>query len=120
MLDSATFNQAQLIVADGATFSPPVSMTEAVIGLANATDWDKEIWAANLCSGRIGSVFQAGPNATPRRMRLRQADCREGADTIVFRKPGFFGIWHDVGHLAPGGFWRWFGGTVADFTWVVD
>jgi hypothetical protein len=124
MLDSAPFNMARVIVADGATFSPPVSMTEALIGLANATSWDKEIWADNLCSGRIGSVFQAGTNATARRMLLQQAVCREGADTVVFRKPGFFGIWHDVGHFppgsGPGGFWRFFGGTVADFTWVVD
>jgi hypothetical protein len=93
---------------------------QVLIRLANATDWAKEIWAFNLCSGRLGSVFQEDPNSTPRSMLLSRASCREGADSIVFRKPGFFGIWHDVGHFDSGSFWSTFGGTVATFTWTVD
>ena len=44
----------------------------------------------------------------------------EGTDTIVFRKPGFWGIWHDVGHFQSDTFWQAFGGTWADFSWFVD
>jgi hypothetical protein len=119
-LDSAPFNIARLTVREGARNNPPVGSDQALIGLANTTDWAKEIWGFNLCSGRLGSVFQEGPNSTPRTMLLSRASCREGADTIVFRKPGFFGIWHDVGHFAAGSFWRIFAGTVATFTWNVD
>jgi hypothetical protein len=124
LLDSAPFNVARLILRDGATFNPPVPSNQALVGLANATDWAKEIWAGNLCSGRIGSVFQSGRNSTPRRMLLTRSFCAEGTDTIVFRKPGFFGFWHEVGHFppgsGPGAFWRAFGGTWGDYTWTVD
>ena len=119
-LDSAPFNWARLILRNGATFNPPVPRDQVLVGLANGTDWAKEIWSENLCSGRLGSVYQDGPNLTPRRMLLNMPTCREGTDTIVFRKPGFWGIWHDVGHFPPELFWQAFGGTVADFTWVTD
>ncbi len=119
-LDSAPFNWARLILRNGATFSPPVPRNQVLVGLANGTDWAKEIWSENLCSGRLGSVYQEGPSSTPRRMLLSMPVCREGTDTIVFRKPGFWGIWHDVGHFPPEVFWQAFGGTVADFTWVID
>jgi hypothetical protein len=119
-LDSAPFNYARLILRNGATFDPPVRRDQVLVGLANATDWAKEIWADNLCSGRLASVYQDGPDTTPHRMLLGVPNCRDGTDTIVFRKPGFFGIWHDVGHFPPELFWQAFGGTVADFTWVID
>jgi hypothetical protein len=91
-----------------------------VLGLANQTDWAKEIWAQNFCSGRVASVFQSGTNTTPNRIRLDVAVCWSGADTVVFRKPGALGFWHDVGHFGAPAFWQAFGGTVADFTWVFD
>jgi len=119
-LDSAPFNWARLVLRNGATWNPPVLRSQVLVGLANETDWAKEIEAFNLCSDRIGAVYQAGPNGTPRRMLLSAPDCREGADTIVFNKPGFLGFWHPVGHFPPSSFFRAFGGTVADFTWVID
>jgi hypothetical protein len=90
------------------------------VGLANSTELAKEIWSFNLCSGRLSSIYQEGANSTPRTMLLSRASCREDADTIVFRKPGSFGIWHDVGHWPDAYFWSAFGGTVATFTWTVD
>jgi hypothetical protein len=118
-LDAGGRNWAELILRDGATFNPPVPRNQALVGLANITGWAKEIWSDNLCSGRLGSVFQGGVNTTPRRMLLDQASCANGADTIVFRKPGFLGIWYDVGHFPPGLFWRAFGGTWGDYTWKI-
>jgi len=61
---------AQLRVRDGSTFNPPVAKNEVVVGLANDTDWAKEIWADNLCSGRVASVHQEGTSSTYHRMRL--------------------------------------------------
>jgi hypothetical protein len=119
-LDSAGWNWARLLLSDGAAASPPVPKSQVVVGLANSTSWAKEIWAQNFCMGRIASVFQSGTNTTPNRIRLDRAVCWSGADTIVFRKPGFWGIWHDVGHFGATAFWQAFGGTIADFTWVFD
>jgi hypothetical protein len=119
-LDAAPFNWARLELRNGEVWSPPVPRSQVLVGLANSTDWDKEIEAFNLCSGRIGSVYQSGRNILPRRMLLSVPNCREGADTIVFHKPGAFGFWHPVGHFPPGLFFRAFGGTVADFVWVID
>jgi hypothetical protein len=91
-LDSAGWNWARLLLSDGATANPPVPKNQVLVGLANRTDWPKEIWAQNFCTGRIASVFQSGMNSTPNWMRLDLAVCWSGADTIVFRKPGFWGI----------------------------
>jgi hypothetical protein len=120
VLDGPAWNWARLILHDGATFDPPVSKNETVIGLANETDWAKEIWFDNLCSGRTGSLFVSGFDLEPRRTRLSPAGCYSGTDTIVFRKPGFFGIWEDIGHWQPSEFWKMFGGTRGDYTWVID
>lgn len=119
-LDTARWNWALLLLSDGATANPPVPKSQVVVGLANSTSWAKEIWAQNFCIGRMASVFQSGTNTTPNRIRLDRAVCWSGADTIVFRKPGFLGTWHDVGHYGATEFWQVFGGTVADFTWVFD
>ena len=111
---------ARMRIANGATASPPVPKNQALIGLANLTSWAKEIWASNLCIGRVASVSQSGTNAIPVRMLLDMPSCNQGMDTIVFRKPGFLGIWHDVAHFAGEWFWAALGGTVTDFTWVFD
>jgi hypothetical protein len=119
-LDTPGWCWAALTLSDGAAANPPVPKSQVVIGLSNATSWSKEIWADNLCSGRTASVFQSGTSSTVQRMRLDAPQCWAGADTIVFRKPGFLGIWHDVGYFPPEFFWAAFGGTVADFRWVFD
>jgi len=119
-LDSASWNWPLLLLSDGATASPPVAKSQVVVGLAKRTSWAKEICAQNFCTGRIASVFQSGTNTTPNRIRLDHAVCWSGADTIVFRKPGFLGVWHNVGHFGATAFWKAFGGTVADFSWVFD
>jgi hypothetical protein len=42
--------------------------------------------------------------------------------SMVFRKSGFVGVWHDVGHypLFDTAFPEFFGGTKATFTWQMD
>jgi hypothetical protein len=119
-LDTPGWNWARLTLSDGALANPPVPKNQVLVGLTNATSWAKEIWADNLCSGRTIAVFQSGTSSTVQRMRLDAPQCWAGADTVVFRKPGFLGIWHDVGHFPPEFFWPAFGGTLADFRWVFD
>jgi hypothetical protein len=115
------WNALQLRVFNGAMSDPPVPKDQVDVGLRAVTDWAKEIWADNLCLGRVAAVFHAGKSTTTmNRMRINFPIGYEGADTIVFRKPGFWGIWHDVAHLPPQQFWRAFGGTRIDFTWLTD
>jgi hypothetical protein len=119
-LDVQGWNAAALHVWDGSALSPPVPRNQVLLGLANGTSWPKEIWADNLCSGRVASVYQETTNPIFRRMLLDAPDCYAGVDTVVFRKPGLFGIWHEVCHFEPNDFWRAFGGTRCDFVWVKD
>jgi hypothetical protein len=120
VLDSATFNGGVFALRNGATADPPLTRSETLIGLTNSTDWPKQIWATNLCSGRVKSVFQRGRNAIAHQMPLIRLSCRQGIDTLEFSKPGFFGAWHDVGHIPPEEFWKHFGGTWAILDWTID
>jgi hypothetical protein len=110
----------RISIRDGSAAIPRITKSQVLVGLANRTDWAKEIWAINICTGRTQSVFQSKKNATYQRMLLDKAACRAGSDTIVFRKPGFFGVWIDIANFAPAWFWPAFGGTVLDFEWAFD
>jgi len=117
-LNSGSFDVALLQLSNGA--SSGVAMNQVMVGLANSTAWGKELCAFNTCIGRTVSVFQGRTNSTPITMLLSRDSCGTGADTVFFRKPGFLGIWHDVGHFCPNQFWNAFGGTIAIFDWVMD
>lgn len=106
----------RLIVEPGAAFG--LGPNEMLVGLASEVDWAKEIWAWNLCRGRIASVQQNGRNDVASYMLLNNG-CN-GAHTIVFSKPQFFGVWADVNHLDLSLFWTLFGGKRLTFTWVAQ
>lgn len=91
---------------------------EMVVGLASRVRWAKEIYAWNLCRGKLASVHQSGPNTTPTYMLLRQ-ECY-GAHTIVFTKPQFWGVWADVANFDYRRFWDVFGGCKLTFTWLTE
>ena len=122
-LDDAPFNWAKLQIEDGAPEG--VGAGQVLIGLANGTSWAKEAWYWNTCSGITNGVGQSGTNLTPNFMRI-DIDTPpyppNPIPSMVFRKPGFLGVWHDVGHfpLFHTRFADFFGGTKATFTWVVD
>jgi hypothetical protein len=122
MLDAPTFNQATMTVRPGSAADPPFGKDQTLIGLTNATDWAKQVWATNLCEGRTKSIFQRGRNDLAHQMQLIRLSCRQGTDTLEFSKPGFLGgaVWHDVGHIPPEAFWRWFGGAWAIIRWTID
>jgi hypothetical protein len=106
----------RLIVEPGSAFG--ITQSQMQVGLASEVNWAKEIYAWNLCMGKIASVDQAGPNPVPSFMLLMQG-CG-GADTIVFTKPQFGGYWADVSNFEPSQFWPVFGGMRLTFTWVTD
>jgi hypothetical protein len=106
----------RLVVEPGAPFG--IGPSEMLVSLASEVGWAKEIIAWNLCRGRLASVFQGGANSTPSFMRL-QRGC-DGTDTIVFRKPGFLGIWDNIANFDFALFWTVFGGRRLTFTWIGD
>jgi hypothetical protein len=109
---------ASLVVRDGAPWG--ISKNETMIGFANATIWDKEIWAHNSCPSRkVASLVQPGGSKNLVYMRLTRSNCDSGADQIVFSKPQFWGTWWDVGFINLDWIWDFFAGTRAEFTWMV-
>ena len=106
----------RLVVEPGAQFG--VGPGQMLVGLATTVNWAKEIYAWNLCRGKLASVHQSGPNTTPTFMLLTRG-C-DGADTIIFTKPQTFGVWADVGNFDFTLFWTVFGGRRLTFTWITD
>jgi len=106
----------RLTVEPGAQFG--IGSGQMQVGLASAVSWAKEIYAWNLCRGRLATLHQPGPSTTPTFMTLTR-DC-DGADTIVFRKPQFGGVWADVGNFDFTLFWTVFNGRRLTFTWLTD
>jgi hypothetical protein len=114
----STFSGDTLLlrVDPGAAFG--IGPGQMQVGLASSVSWAKEIYAWNLCRGRLASVHQSGPNSTPSFMMLTRG-CN-GADTIIFTKPQFGGIWADVANFDFTLFWTVFGGRRLTFTWLTE
>lgn len=101
---------------------------ETIVEFVNEVVSDKEIWAWNSCQGRLATLFQPGlqPGQTPTVNSVRLSLTRPaifgdpGPTTLVFRKPGFFGIWMDIGHFDPDSFWGLADGKVVRFTWKLQ
>ncbi len=106
----------RMVVEDGAQFG--LDRNQMLIGLASSVDWAKEIMAWSICRERLSSVYQGRANSTPNWMLISNG-CFQ-ADTIVFRKPMFLGIWVDVANFDLVQFWNVLGGKKVTFTWVVD
>jgi hypothetical protein len=122
-LDNAPWNWAALKIEDGAPDS--VAPNQVLLGLANKTDWAKEVYYWNSCAGQKVSVHQSGPSdiATYMSISIDMPPYPPNPiPSLLFRKPGWFGVWHDVGHfpLFHTRFAEFFGGTKATFIWVVD
>lgn len=94
----------------------PRDVAAITLALGPNVSWAKEIVAWNFCTGRVG-VVTARPGS-PQRMVVRQI-CG-GTHTIVFRKPGSFGIWFDTNNFESSQFWAVFGGTDVLFTWISE
>lgn len=106
----------ELKIEDGVPFG--LGSSDMLVGLASKVDWAKEIVSWNLCRGQLASVFQAQASGSPNFMQLERG-C-DGADTILFRMPSFFGIWGTVGNFDFQLFWTVFGGKRLTFTWIAD
>src|SRR6266498_3843623 len=53
----------RLVVEPGGPFG--IGPSQMLVGLASAVSWAKEIYAWNLCLGKLASVHQNGVNLTP-------------------------------------------------------
>ena len=106
----------RLVIEPGAQFG--LRAGQMLVGLATTVSWAKEIYAWNLCRGKLASVHQDSANSVPSYMLLEQG-C-EGADTIIFTKPQFGGVWADVSNFDFIQFWSKFSGMRLTFTWIAD
>jgi hypothetical protein len=104
------------VIDDGAPF--PLQPTQMIVSLASSVSWAKEVVAWNVVRGRLSSVYQGDTNSVPTTMLLTR-DC-EGTDTILFRAPKAFGVWHDLFHFDPNTFWTRFGGRRLALTWTTQ
>ena len=108
---------------DWIIFEVPSAITlppsETEIGLSNRTDWDKEITAWTYCKNRTVTIHQNANVEEPILMRLRAAECYSGeANTIIFRKQKFIGIWTDMYHWDDNRFWELHGGRRITYFWA--
>jgi hypothetical protein len=89
------------------------------VGLANRcrSCWNKQIEAWNLCQQ---SLFTIEVSCTAGMLPFNVNKGCFQTDTLIFRKPKFFGAWTDMFHIVETEFWSAFGGTRALFTWVAD
>jgi hypothetical protein len=97
-----------------------VATDQVVVGLLNTcpSGWDKQIEALNLCAGPIASITQGTKNTNPTFMTL-SSGCFL-TDTLILRKPKFFGVWSDMYNYSATAFWSNFGGTRVSHTWLRD
>jgi len=103
-----------LTVFPGVTSSATCS-----VGLANRcrSCWNKQIEAWNLCQQ---ALFTIEVSCTAGMIPFNVNKGCFQTDTLIFRKPKFFGAWTDMFHIVETEFWSAFGGTRALFTWVAD
>ncbi|WP_433359467.1 hypothetical protein [Streptosporangium sp. CA-115845] len=125
-LDDNAWNWARLTIGDGGSaINGPLAANEMELGLANDTDWAKELWYWNTGAGPRVRLYKSGVAATPS-VRTVAIDPPpyppNSIPSLIFKKPGVFGIWHDVGHfpLYRTRFFEFFSGTRATFTWIYD
>lgn len=95
----------------------PRDVISVTLALGRNVSWAKELVAWNSAFGRVAAVT-ATRGSTPQTMILRRGP--GGTDTLVFRKPGIFGIWYDANHFETSQFWTVFGGTDVLFTWIKE
>lgn len=107
-----------LDIEDGAQYGLGSDDMQVGLSVWGTISWPKEIYAWHPCRGRIAAVTKTPGSFNPTYLLLKHS-C-DGADTIVFTKPQFLGIWADVGHYRISRFWRQFGGKRLTFTWITE
>lgn len=107
-----------LEVEPGAQFG--IGSKEMQVGLKSDV-WYKEIMAWHACKRRVSSVYKEEPSHNASYMLLSNPTCDGGADTLVFRKPDWTGLfWYDISYFDLYLFWKFFGGKRLTFTWLTD
>jgi hypothetical protein len=116
----ASNDTAMVTVASGAPFA--LTPGQVLVRFGTQTAWDKELVAREFCGlGDIGRLFAPGGRTNPGSLLInRSFPGSPGADTLVFRKPGFLGWWIDSASFTVSSFWSAFGGRAITITWLSD
>jgi hypothetical protein len=123
-LDNPDWNTALLTISDGAPFG--IGSNRALFGLDSILRQEKEMWYWNSCVGNAVKFYHPGKDRGSMDVQAIDVDMPpyppSPIPSLLFRKPGFLGIWYDVGSfpLYHTRFARWFGGTQSIFKWVDD
>jgi hypothetical protein len=109
-------------VAVSATSPVPLTSGQVLVRFGTLTGWDKEVVAHEFCGlGDVGRLFARGGTTNPASLLLsRSFPGSPGADTLIFRKPGFLGWWIDSAHFGVSSFWSAFGGRAITISWLSD
>lgn len=99
---------------DGAAYN--LNPDQMLVGLTSRVDWAKEIAAWQVCTCEIAKVHQDSASQSPVWMLLT----KDQTETIVFKKPKFFGVWTDMYHIEPTQFWPYLGGKIITVDWLWD
>ena len=108
------------------TTAPSVSLApnQSLVTFTVTTGSGKDLSFWNGCvPGEVAKLHESGASGAPVTLLIQRPasnDRLHGVDTVVFRKPGFLGIWSDVAHLDPDTFWALAGGRTVTFSWVRD
>ena len=109
-----------MTVADGASMGlTPTSMMVTLKSRPSVT-WSKSIVGWHLTQGVTTAVFTSGNNRGPNSMIITQANCTNGAHTIILEKAKMFGVMTPMYHFDDNFFWPILGGKIVTIDWVQD
>lgn len=95
---------------------------EAVIACDTAVTvvLNKAIHAKNVCSGVEAVVYKQASAPGAITLKITKGFGSSGYHTVEFHKPGFAGVWVQIGEFDPGTFWSLAAGRNVTFTWLTE
>lgn len=110
----------KMTVADGTSMGlSPTSMMVTLKSDPRVT-FSKSIVGWHLTQGATTAVFTSGNNRGPSSMIITQANCTNGAHTIILEKGKLFNIMTPMYHFDDNWFWPILGGKIVTIDWVED
>lgn len=99
---------------------PPAAMTVG-LRLGGSVTWSKRVWSWSASAGMMQEVQVDYQYPQWYCMNLtNDVTSPYYADTIVFEKPKFLGVWTPMYNLEIARFWKLFTGKRLLFTWLAD
>ena len=100
----------------------PIAANEALVtqDLDTGVFFDKGIHAKNVCTGFESMLTKRFDVFGPVSMKIAKAVGSAGFDTLEFHKPGFLGLFTQIGEFLPSTFWALAQGRSVTFLWLTD